>query len=1251
MFNSFGIKNGAAQLAWGAAAVGTMAFVALTAAGGASLAWAQTGPSNTRTHTHTHTHAQAHTNTHTAASAKPSLQASTASSMPPEAPLGWAPDARAGFYRQPALTPDAVVFVAEGDLWKVSRQGGVAQRLTTHLGAEGLPAVSPDGRWLAFTGQYDGASEVYVMPAAGGVPQRLSWEGGSARVWGFTAQGEVLYTAVDGRPASLLFAVNPRTLERRQLPVAQASDGALSTDGRTLIFTRGGLRGDNARQYRGGGIARLWTMDLSRETEARALLPEGNNDRRPMPYAVQTATGQQERIAFLSDRDGTVNLWSVDAHGQDLRQHTQNRGWDIRHASLWGSSVVYALGADLYTVDLADANSLPSARSEKLAITLQSDFDQQRQRWVKRPQDFLTDVALAPNGERVVLASRGRLATQGVGALRRAELPQAPYSRCRHAVFSANSQQVFAVCDFSGEPEIWRFAANGLSQPEPITQGMPDALNGQATQRGPIVPSPDGRYLVHSDKEGRIYLTDLQSPSQAQSQSQSQSQAKGQAKVQPSPPVKPNAAAGSPPSTLASALPTTRRIAQSRLESEGLTFAWSADSRALAWAMPLRHADRSQVVIYSLATQTQQWLTSDRYASESPAFSPDGRWLYFISNRHLSASGFTAPWGDRNFGPSFDRRGRIYALALQGGLRLPFAAPDELQPTEAGDSKTSDAKPSDARPTEAKSPASVSSADATKPSTGQPPGKAEPAAKSALPAIVFDGLRERLFEVPVPPGNYSELRVAGKRLWVLDADASRTNSLKTLPIDNQGSALETVSGEVRSYALSTDGKKLMLVRGAGTPEVLLVDAAPKLPGDLAKFQVRWSDWSISTQPQAEWRQMFADAWRLHRDHFYDKAMHGVDWAAMRVKYEALLPRVTDRAELAELMAQMVSELGALHSQVNPGEVRTAPDDPGLAGLGARMSRVAQGWRIDHILLADPELPGEAPPLAAPGLGLKVGDVITAINGRSAAEAPHWAELLRGQAGKQVLLELRTADGKTLQRIVTPVAQRRETQLRYNDWRFGRAQAVDRASQGRIGYVHLRAMGADDIADFAREFYAQTDREGLILDVRHNNGGNIDSWVLEKLLRRAWAFWQARSPEGSPTYSNMQQAFRGHVVLLMNEDTYSDGETLAEGFKRLGLGLTFGKTTSGAGVWLSDGNRLLDNGMMRAAENGQLSAQRQFLIEGVGVKPDVEIDNPPRATFQGRDAQLEAAIAHLQKRIKEQPVTPVVPGPYPRPVRP
>jgi tricorn protease len=1097
-----------------------------------------------------------------------------------------------GFYRQPALRGNQVVFVAEGDLWRVALGGGRAERLTTHPGQEAWPALSPDGRWLAFVGSHDGGADAYVMPVAGGVPRRLTWEGSGVRVWGFAASGEVLVTLPSrhGHSVTQLQAVDPRTLARRLLPVAQASDGALSADGKRLYFTRSGLRGDHARQYRGGAIARLWVLELEGRAEARPLVEERANDRRPMPY--RDARGQ-ERVAFLSDRDGTVNLWSVRADGAGLRQHTRHAGWDIRHAALDGTRVVYALGADLRVADLSTDDD------RLLDIRLGGDFEAQRQRWVARPQAYLTKVAMAPDGERVLLAARGRLATQGVGALRRAELPQPADGRCRDAVFGHDARHVYALCDFAGEPEVWRFAAHGTDAAVQVTRGA-------TAQRETLSASPDGRWLAHTDRDGRLWLTDLK-------------------------------AQGYP----------TRELEHNRMDGRYDELKWSPDGTAIAYTRAVGTMTRSQLVLLRLADGHRQVLTSDRYDTDSPAFSPDGRWLYFASNRHFAVTGNPSPWGDRNLGPYFDRRTKLYALALQPGLRAPMAVPDELTPAAA------------AAPPGAAGPPGAASAPGAAASAPTAPARPAAGRARALPAIAWEGLAARLHELPVAPGNYRALRTDGRRMWLLDTEqgTERRTSLKTFALEPGEARLETMSPDVREFELSADGRRMMVVRGAGSPgspgsapEILLLEAGARAPAETARFQVRWADWSIATDPKAEWRQMFADAWRMQREHFYDRDMHGVDWAAVRRRHEPLLERVTDRLELAELLAQMVSHLGALHSQVSAPDLRSGPDEPALASLAASLARVESGWRIERILRGDPELPTEASPLGAPGLDIVEGDVITAINGRPASSAADPAELLRGQAGRQVLLGLRKADGRAVQAVVVPVSLSRERQLRLLDWRQSRLRTVLESSQGRIGYLHLRAMGREDIADFAREFYAHVDRDGLVIDMRFNGGGNIDSWVLEKLLRRAWVWWQRRSPPGAPPYPNMQQAFQGHLVVLVNEETYSDGETFSEGFKRLGLGTVIGRRTSGAGVWLSDRNRLLDNGIMRAAETGQMDAQGRFLIEGVGVAPDLEVDNPPRATFEGGDAQLDAALAHLQRLLRERPVQRPTPGPYPRPVR-
>jgi tricorn protease len=392
--------------------------------------------------------------------------------------------------------------------------------------------------------------------------------------------------------------------------------------------------------------------------------------------------------------------------------------------------------------------------------------------------------------------------------------------------------------------------------------------------------------------------------------------------------------------------------------------------------------------------------------------------------------------------------------------------------------------------------------------------------------------------------------------------------------------------------------------------------------------------------------MFVEAWRLERDYFYDRQMHGVDWPAIRTKYAPLVERVTDRGELADVLAQMVSELSALHIFVYGGDHRRGPHPVALATLGARLVRDerAGGHRVEHVYRSDPDRPGERSPLDRPGVEVRDGDVIEAVNGVAALEAADLGRLLRDQADRQVLLRVRPRGGKPPRDVVvTPLPLAKDEALRYAEWEYTRRLEVERVGRGRIGYVHLRAMGSNNIAEWAREFYPVYDREGLIVDVRHNNGGNIDSWVLERLLRKAWFYWQPRV--GKPHW-NMQYAFRGHVVVLVDERTASDGEAFAEGFRRLGLGKLIGTRTWGGEIWLSSSNLLVDKGIATAAETGVYGPAGDWLIEGHGVDPDIVVDNLPRATFGGDDAQLRAALAHLQELIRTRPV-PVPPAPkYP-----
>ncbi len=501
----------------------------------------------------------------------------------------------------------------------------------------------------------------------------------------------------------------------------------------------------------------------------------------------------------------------------------------------------------------------------------------------------------------------------------------------------------------------------------------------------------------------------------------------------------------------------------------------------------------------------------------------------------------------------------------------------------------------------------------------------------------------RVKQVPVRAGNYRGLTANDGVLFFMDSDAGQRGGgrLTAIQITNEKEPELTVVPEgVSSFEMSADGKKLLLRQGSN---LYVIDARAARVSQLADSRVDLSGWAFPMDVREDWRQLFIDAWRLERDYFYDPGMQGVDWVGVRDKYLPLVDRVTTRDELSDLIGRVVGELSALHTSVRGGDTRSGDDNVRVASLGARLLRDPShgGYRIDYIYRSDPDYPDEMSPLADPDLALSTGDVIQAVNGQDVLSVLDIGALLRNQS-RQVRLKIQPASGGEVREVmVTPIMN--ESGLRYSDWEYTRRVKVEEEGEGQIGYLHLRAMSGGNITEFYRDFYPVFDRQGLIIDVRRNSGGNIDSFILEKLMREAWMYWKDRV--GNPTW-NMQYAFRGHMVVLVDQNTASDGEAFAEGFKRLGLGAVIGMRTWGGEIWLSSSNTLSDGGLARAPMTGVYGPEGKWLIEQIGVIPDMEVDNLPHATFNGEDAQLEAAIAYLKQKIAEDPRPVPPPPPYP-----
>jgi tricorn protease len=1066
------------------------------------------------------------------------------------------------------------------------------------LGYYRFPALHDDT--LVFTAEGD----LWQVPITGGIAQRLTSHPSEESRAAFSPDGKILAfsAAYEGPTEVYTLPLDGGVPARQTYDGAAALVAGWTPSGEILYSTRRyatlpnpQLVRVNPRSGERALVPLAQASDGSFGEDGRTLFFtrlafQGSYTKRYQGGTAQNIwrfAGNTEATPLTGDYKGTSKSpmpWKGRIYFLSDRDGNMNlwsmgpSGGDLRqhttHEGLDAQSPSLSNGRIAYQLG-ADVRVYDIEKNQDRAVPIRliSDFDQLRERWIKTPIDWVASAHLSPTGDRIVLNARGQLFVVPAQQGRIVEATRDKKIRYRVGRFFPDGKTLLTLGDASGEVEFWRVPANGVGDGSQLTS------DGKVL-RWDGIPSPDATRIAHYDKDQQLWIYEVASKQQKQ-------------------------------------------VAKSD-EGGFSDVRWSPDGKWLTYTAPDTN-QMTRLYLYDVENAKATAVTSDRYDSYSPTFSPDGKWLYFLSDRHFN-SVVGSPWGSRQPEPFFDKQTKIFHVSMKPGERSPFEPDDELSAPAPSTDKPGE-KPVD-KPDDK---------PADKPSTDKPaPTPAAQGVKPAPPvAVDLTGLQTRLLEVPVPPGNYGDLSSDGKRLYFVSSEAGAPRgSLKTLAIENKNPKPETFMDDVASYELSQDRKKVLVRKGQ---DLFVFDVGAKAPQDTSKNKVALGDWTFRLDPRDEWRQMFTEAWRLERDYFYDRGMHGIDWPAMKAKYMPLVERVTDRAELSDILSQMVGELSALHIFVRGGDLRRGPDQVAPASLGATLARddKAGGYRVERVYKSDPDIPDELSPLARVNVNVVEGDVIEAINGIATLSARDIHVLLREQAGKQMLLKVKPKNGgNSRQVIVMPISMNRENDLRYDDWEYTRRLAVEKATNNRMGYVHLRAMGSGNMAEWEREFYPVFDRQGLIIDVRHNNGGNIDSWILGRLLRKAWFFWQPRV--GNPTW-NMQYAFRGHMVVLVDENTASDGEAFAEGFRRLGLGKVIGTRTWGGEIWLSQNNFLVDRGIATAAETGVFGPEGEWLIEGHGVDPDVVVDNLPHETFKGRDAQLEAAIKYLEQEIKSKPI--------------
>jgi len=1082
---------------------------------------------------------------------------------------------------------DRVVFTYEGDLWLASTAGGDARRITSDKGEERFAKFSPDGRQIAFTAGYDGGVDVYVMDAGGGVPRRLTWHPAADLVLDWYPDGQsILFRSRRAYPfrAEELYRVSVAGGMEERLPVDRGGLASLSPDGKSIVYNRISREFATWKRYRGGMAQDLWVGNLE-SCDYRKITDWPGTDNFPM-----WAT---DGIYFVSDRaHGTLNLFKHDLKTNQVTQLTDYRDYDVRYPSLGPGQIVYQYAESLYLFDLA------AAKSRKLEVNIPSDRVKMRPGYINAAA-HLGSFRLSPTGKRLLLETRGEIINMPVREGEPINLTRTSGSREKNAVWSPDGRWVCFISDRTGEEELFFVDQKGESEWRQVTQG------GLGFRAQPVW-SPDSKWLLFSDKFMKLNLVDA---------------ATGAIAV------------------------IDQGEYDDGWERWGIQdYVWSPDSRWIAYAKQEQNLNQS-IFLYSLVEQKVHRVTSDLTQDSSPSFDPQRRYLYFLSERTYSPiMGFE----DQNF-IMLDMC-RPYVVVLERGKPSPFAPRDSEEPVKEAE------QPGAAAASDEPAGRSNETAAATREPETKPAAAAESGQETKCVIDVGDFDRRTFAVEGIPAGNYFRLEAAEKGFFYLKKEEHEFSKYQSVT-DTTGGSLDLYFYElepkepdkrqpkklmsgISNYHLSADGKKLVYKGGGGYGVVDAGTNAAVGDGkvDLGRIKIR-------IDRDEEFRQMFDEAWRIQRDWFYDPNLHGVDWSAVGEKYRRFVPFCGNRSDLNYLIGEMISELNAGHTYVSGGDFGDGGQrvSTGLLGADFVTPPGAAYHQFAHIVPGNNWDPAEQSPLAAPDCPIRPGDYLIAIDGQEVKSSDNIYRHLENKLGKVVTLTYNTkpsADGAKTYRARTIGG---EEAIRYREWVDNNRAAVARASNGAIGYVHIPDMGESGLIEFSKAWHAQHTRQGMIVDARYNGGGFTGDMIIDRMERRLWALTQPR--EGK-TIRDPERVFHGHIVVLINEDTGSNGEYFSEAIKIKGLGTVIGMRTWGGAVGIEPHQNLVDGGGTTPPQFAPFGLCRKWLIEGHGVEPDIEVQNMPGEVVKGRDAQLEAGLKFLLDKIEKEPMKIPETPPYP-----
>lgn len=1066
-----------------------------------------------------------------------------------------AAQAQTKMLRFPDIHGDRVVFSYAGDLWTASSAGGAATRLTAHPGLELFARFSPDGKWIAFTGQYDGDEQVYVVPAGGGVPRQLTFypargpmmprHGYDNLVYGWTPDGRsVLFRSMrdaDGIVSEgKLYTVPAAGGLPVALPMPTSGAGDFAPNGTRMVYSPMFRDFRTWKRYEGGWAQELFIYDLA-TNQVERIASSKRTERDPMWLA--------DGIYFVSDRDGTLNLYRYEPAAKSVSQLTRSTTWDVRWASSdGGQQIVYELNGELRVFDTR------AGGERALSITVPDDGVASRpSRYAV--EKFIEDFELSPKGERALFIARGDVFTAPIEHGPTRNLTNTSSSHEKWARWSPDGSRIAFVSDRSGEDQLYVVTQDGSSPAEALTTTHVGMMYAPTW-------SPDGTRLAFGDKDGKVFVVRVADR------------------------------------TLVEVADDTR--------GEVRDYAFSPDSQWLAFSMSDRNGSRS-LWIWGAADGQARRVTDEWWNETSPAWDPEGRHLYFFSDREY------APLISDDWNYAITRTTGIFALTLQKDGPSPF--PPRSDEVKADEKKDDAAK-------------GAATAD-KKDDKGKEAKKAEPKPVR----IDFDGLADRVTRAPIGADNYGGLTVTKGHLLYVKAgsgfygrESYARPSLRIFDLEQREES--TLVEGTDGFAVSADGSKVLVQSGGGYK---LYDARPKAK-DAKSVSTRGM--FVDRVPAQEWAQIFDETWRRFRDYFYAPNMHGYDWTAIREQYRPWVKWVGHRSDLNYLLGEMVAELNVGHAYIQGGDFEL-PERPkvGLPGARFEVDPASGRYRVARILGGHNQEEQYRSPLSEVGVGVKAGDFVLAVDGAPLTAKDNIYQVLRFKTDPVTLTvnskpTLEGARKATYQPVFS------EADLLYLGQVTANLEKVSTLSGGRVGYLHIPDMGAPGIYEFIKWFYPQIRKEGLVVDVRSNGGGNVSQWIIERLDSRLLGTRFGPNPEPG-TYPNV--VFHGHKACLLNETSASDGDIFPHMFRQAGLGPLIGKRSWGGVVGISGRGPLIDGGQVFVPQRGTNAPTGEWVIEGHGVDPDIEVENDPASVIAGGDPQLERGVAEVLKAMAAQPM--------------